>query len=149
MTYLIEDALEQINRWREARSILRVVIADVVASGSFFALVAKTPPDKPLPAGMVASVDLQVLLPNGIPSSSASIDLHFWGSEEFKFTDFTDEPVEMIPSDSMDRVSCCIAITYDNTSMVSLCEAWPDPQLEILRGPDPALMEFLERNKTK
>lgn len=144
----IDEAIALIRRWKESASLIRVIFSDVALAGSFTTLITDSDPNEVLPAEMVASVAMKVLLPNGIPGTSL-VDVHFWGSEEIEFTDFTDEPVEMIPSDNMDRFTCCLAIKYELGPMVSICEIWPDPRLEILRGPDPELMEFLERNKSK
>lgn len=148
MQYSIEQTIALTRRWKESASIVRVTFSDAALGGMFTALIIDPDTPPPQPAPMVASVSMKLLLPNGIPGSSL-IDLNFWGSEEIDFTDFTDEPVEMVPSDDMDRFTCCLAIKYEVGSVVKICEAWPDPRLEILRGPDPAFMEFLKRNKSK
>jgi hypothetical protein len=146
MQYSIEETIALTRRWKESASIVRVIFSDTALGGTLTALVIE--PTSSLPTGMVASVSLKLLLPNGIPGSSL-IDVHFWGSEEIEFTDFTDAPIDLVPSDNMERFTCCIAIKYEFNSLVTLCEAWPDPRLEILRGPDSAFMEFLKRNKSK
>lgn len=148
MRYSIEDAIALIRRWKESESVISVVFSDVALAGSFTALIVDSNPGETLPADMRASFALKVLLPNGI-SGSSLIDVHLWGSEEIDFADFTDEPNELVPSSEMDRFSCCLAVKYEIGSLVKICEAWPDPRLEILRGPDPAFMEFLKRNKSK
>lgn len=148
MQYSIEEAIALIRRWKESGSIISVVFADVALAGIFKALLVDSNPS-PLPAGMQASFALHVLLPNGIPGTCSSFDVHLWGSEEVDFTDFTDEPIELVSSSEMDRFTCCLSIKYETGSIVTICELWPDPRLEILRGPDSAFMEFLKRNKAQ
>ena len=147
MEYSIAEAIALIRRWKESASIVRVTFSDVALGGTFTALIIDPQSSPPMPVPQVASVSMKLLLPNGIPGSSL-IDLNFWGSEEIEFTDFTDEPTDLVSSDAMDRFTCCVSIKYESGSLVTLCEAWPDPRLEILRGPDPEFMEFLKQHKS-
>lgn len=133
MRYSIADAISLTRRWKDSDSIIRVTFSDVALAGMFTASVIDPAQPPPLPPPAVASFSMKLLLPNGIPGSSL-IDLTFWGTEEIEFTDFTDEPPPLIKSDDMERFTCCLAIKYELGPLVTLCEAWPDPRLEILRG---------------
>lgn len=153
MRYSIADAKALFERWHASQSIVRVTFSDVATGGMFSGLITAVGSDN-LPTLLVMSVDLDILLVNGVRGSS-KISVNFWGSEEIEFSDFTDTPSPMVSSDDLDRFNCCLSIQYETGSMLNICEVWPSPALETLRGSSvdasqfKAVLEFLNEQQNK
>jgi hypothetical protein len=128
MKYSIPETKQLFERWKESGSIIRITFSDVALSGMLSALVRKVSTKPPTEL----DVECVVLLPNGIPGSSL-VSIHFWGTEQIDLTDFTREISPMVSADDLMRFNCCLSIQYETGSMLNVCEAWPDPSLDVLR----------------
>jgi hypothetical protein len=150
MRYSIPETKSLLEKWRDSESVIKIVFSDVAVGGSVFALVKTVSSE---PAELLA--ECEVLLPNGAHGATGLLGVNFWGNEDIEFTDFTDSPLDMIPADSLDRYNCCLAIQYEHRAMVSICEVWSSPELDILRGMKvsaqdiQAMLEFVNEAKNR